>query len=102
MKNSEDYTLNLWPWERGEKPYFTNEEGFEWYIEKDLTKQCQTERLKLPAINMVVFLVAKNNEPLERVLMDVKTEQIVYSSTSLEEMAVHIDWLKLVKQKNDG
>lgn len=26
------------PWERGEKPYYINELGFEWYVDKELTR----------------------------------------------------------------
>ena len=83
--------LNFFPWDKGEKPYFVNEEGFEWYIDEALTKYPQRQSLDL-----VCFYV-KKDKLLTRVLMD-KKNNILHEDTSFEGMGCHIDMLKLVKK----
>lgn len=85
--------IKIFPWDFGEKPYWVNpENGIEWYIDKDTTKWCTRKTLnKLPKLNAVVFLVAKREGdkiiPLNRTLIDVKTNAILAEETSLEVIA---------------
>lgn len=92
--------FKLFPWENGEKPYWVNpENGIEWYIDKDTTEWCTRERNNLKKLNAVVFYVCVKNKnkinPLERVLIDVKTNAPLASETSVEVMCAKIDMLRL-------
>lgn len=67
------------PWERGEKPYFVNEEGWEWYVNKDLTKYAQKDDHlwgggKHPKLEYVAFTLRKGDEIA---YMLIGTDQIV-------------------------
>lgn len=92
--------FKLFPWENGEEPYWVNpENGIEWYIDKDTTEWCTRERNNLKKLNAVVFYVCVKNKnkinPLERVLIDVKTSAALASETSVEVMCAKIDMLRL-------
>lgn len=87
-----------WPWENGVEPDFVNEEGFEWYINKGLTKWATAKRDGSTPIEAVVFLVAKDNDPKTyAIVMDGK---LVYDSMVMENVACHIDMLRLVAGKD--
>ena len=83
--------MKIFPWERGEKPYFTNEEGFDWYIDELLTN-------KAKEINAMCFYVVKNKKPITKILIDKETNNVLYEHTNLESMACHIDMLRMSKQ----
>jgi len=70
--------LELFPWDRNEKPYFINPEGFEWYIDKDIQRWINRDTESAPKLeNVYAFLVRKGNE-IDRVLINDK-QQVIYS-----------------------
>ena len=83
--------MNIFPWERNEKPYFIDGD-FKWYIDKMLNDHAEK-------IDAMCFIVAKNNEPSTRVLIDKKTNNILYEHKNFESMACHIDMLYLALHK---
>jgi len=86
------------PWEKGEKPYFTNAEGFEWYVDKETTEWAHRKDQHGTKLENIVGFFVRKGKFAERVLMDKEINQIVYSSTSLEAVAYHIDALKALKR----
>ena len=96
MNAGGDMDLNLYPWDNQEKAYWINpENGLEWYVDQSTTRYCKKKKLKA-----IVFIVAERKEgnvkPLERVLIDKKTNKPIASETSLEAMAIKIDMLSIV------
>lgn len=95
--------LKLFPWDNDEQPYWINpENGIEWYIDKDTTKWCTRETLNdLKKLDALVFYVCQRVDgkvdPIDRVLLDINTNEVLAVETSLEAMAVKIDWLRLQK-----
>jgi len=83
----------------GESPYYTSDTGFDWYLDTEVTRACTHKRLRLPPIQAVAFIIAKDNVPYERVLVDIDTNEPLYSTTILEDMYVHIDMLRLANSK---
>jgi len=91
--------INKWkffPWENGEKPVLVNEEGFEWYLDKDCT-QWATKWMgnNNPPLKANCFF-AKRGEEVTRVLID-KNQNILHHDTSLEGMCAKIDVLRLLE-----
>jgi len=75
--------LLFYPWENGEKPYFVNEEGYEWYVNKNLTQFAQKDDYlwgggKHPKLEYVAFTVRKG-------------EEIVYLLLGQNQLVVDID-----------
>lgn len=68
-------TITSFPWENNEKPYFVNEQGFEWYIDKETTNYAKPLK--------VVCFFCKKKEFMTRVLLNENGDEI-YSDTSLE------------------
>jgi len=99
--DTNDTFLPIFPWDNNEKPFWINpDNGYEWYVENSLTKYCNNKRLNnLKPINAICFFVVKvkNNQriPMERVLIDKNTNEVIHTDTSLEGMACKIDWLRL-------
>lgn len=89
------FKLEEFPWEKGEKPFFTNEEGFDWYVDKKLTEYCMKPPDPLQPLNAVCFFVVKNNNLEGRVLIDKKTNKVIGENLSLESMLYKIDFLRL-------
>jgi hypothetical protein len=94
--------LFSFPWEAGEKPYFVNDDGFEWYIDKDSTKYCYADMAdgtKSPLKEMGVgcFFV-KKDKYISRVMID-KNQNILADETSWEGLLYKIDFLKLAFKK---
>ena len=93
--------LKLFPWDNDEKPYWVNpENGLEWYVDKSTTEWCKKEHINgWKKLNAVVFYVAERKDgkvsPLERVLIDAKTNEPLAAETSLEAMAVKIDMIRM-------
>lgn len=99
-------TLKLFPWDNGISPYWINPENqLEWYVDKSTTEWCTRDMLnKSPKLQALCFFVCQRTddkiEPISRVLIDKKTNQIIAEETSLEAMAVKIDMFRLAKSKN--
>lgn len=93
--------LKLFPWDNDEKPYWVSpENGLEWYVDESTTKQCKRDHVNgWKQLNAVVFYVAERKDgkvsPLERVLIDSKTNEPLAVETSLEGMAVKIDMIRM-------
>jgi hypothetical protein len=94
--------LKLFPWDKDEKPYWINpENGLEWYVDKSTTEWCKRGHINgWKKLNAVVFYVADKKEdgkvyPLERVLIDADTNEVLAAETSLEAMAVKIDMIRM-------
>ena len=97
--------MKIWPWDFGEEPFWTNpENGYEWYVEKDLTNSCTAWRPNnIAPLKAVSFIVVKVEDgkriPVIRVLIDKDTTEVLHEDTTLEGMACKIDWLRLAKSK---
>jgi len=94
--------LKLWPWEKGEKPYWVNpENGLEWYHDKTVTDWARGNDPK-PKLNAVGFIIAERDEdtinPQVRVLLDGETNEVLHQTESLEGMAIFIDLFKITKE----
>lgn len=97
---AEEFKLKLWPWDdEGATPYFTNEEGIEWWTDKETTNWAHREDQHGTTLkNIVGFILRKDKKPETRVLMDKESNQVVYANTLLEAVACHIDMLKASKR----
>jgi len=100
--------LNIFPWDRKEKPYWINpENGLEWYIDKLVTSWCINEKVgDLPKLNAVCFIVVEKNEkgernPISRVLINKETNDVLADETSLEAMGAKIDMIRVSKTSAD-
>lgn len=88
-------TIKIFPWEKGEKPYFINDDGFHWYIQKEMTEWCNRQNINnSPPIKAVCFLVAKNNKPEAYVLID-KNNNILHVDNTMDGMGCKIDILRI-------
>jgi len=93
--------LKLFPWENDKKPYWVNpDNGIEWYVDEETTKWCKQDHINgWRKLKAVVFYVAERKDdnviPLERVLIDEKTNDVLAIETSLEAMAFKIDMLRM-------
>ncbi len=102
-KDTSEPFFKFFPWEQGETPYWINpENGILWYVDKETTRCCNRETLhNLPTLDAVVFYVCENKDgkinPLDRILIDKVTNEVLHVDTSLEGMACKIDFLRLEK-----
>lgn len=90
-----------WPWELGQNPYWVNpENGYEWYVDKLVTSWCK--RGNLPELDAVAFVVAERKEgklnPISRVLVDKKTNNVIGESMLIEGISTRITMLRASKQ----
>lgn len=76
-----------WPWENGIKPYFTNKEGFEWYVDKGMNSYIKIKELK----DVYAFIV-KKGELIDRVLIS-GDQRVIHSGGSYEDVSCKIDIL---------
>ena len=90
----EEIQFKFFPWENGESPYFTNEEGFDWYIDKMLTDYARRKSDGSVPLKAVCFFVVKDGELMSRVLVG-EQQNILHEDNSLEGMSVKIDILRL-------
>lgn len=99
---SDEFKLKLFPWDdEGTKPFFTNSEGIEWWVEKETTQWANRENEHgISLKNIVGFILRKDGNPLTRVLMDKETDEVIYENTGLEAIACYISMLKTVKLYN--
>ena len=72
-----------------------------WWIAQSLTDWAQQESItgiRLP--NIVAYLVKlKIDNKLSYILVDNEKREVIYESHNYEQVAVHIDMLKVLKQK---
>jgi hypothetical protein len=83
--------------------YFESE-THEWFNDKSSTTYAQTNNgLNTDALKNIYCFVLRNKqtEEYDRVVMDSKTNQIIFNSKSLEELSFFIDQLKIIKRFED-
>jgi hypothetical protein len=78
-------------------------ETHEWFHDKTSTQYAQSDNgLHKDALKNIFCFVTRNKETGEydRVMMDSKTNEIIFDTKSLEVMAFEIDKLKVAKRFN--
>jgi hypothetical protein len=77
-------------------------ETHEWFHDKVNTQYARTDNgLNKDALNIVCFVVRnKETGEYDRVAMDSKTNEVIYSTKVLEDMGFFIDRLKVAKRFN--
>jgi|GEM_PF-3018914 len=89
--------FNLFPWDNGVDPYFVNDEGFEWYIDKDITDWATKDTdTGIKGLKGVMCFFVKKGDDINRVLIN-DQQQILADDRSLEQICVKIDLMKIVK-----
>ena len=76
-------------------------ETHEWFHDKSSTTYAQTDNgLNSDALKNIYCFVTRNKETGEydRVMMDSKTNEVIFDTKSLEVMAFEIDKLKVMKR----
>lgn len=76
-------------------------ESHEWFHDKSSTHYSQTNNgLHKDALKNIFCFVTRNKKTGEydRVVMDSKTNEVIYSSKSLEDISFFIDRLKIQKR----
>ena len=87
--------FRLFPWENDEKPYFVNDEGFEWYLDKDTNNWLKKDMENgVNGIKDMACFFVKKGEDVTRVLID-SNQKIIKSDKSWESMLCYIDIIKL-------
>jgi len=95
-EEKDDFFFKFFPWEREEKPYFVNPEGFEWYIEKELLRYIRNEDRKGIKIDDIYPFFVRKGDDIIRVIID-GNQKILYESKSYESVLAYVDTLKLKK-----
>ncbi len=91
------------PWDIGEKPVLINDEGYEWYLDRDFTKYAREEDIHgNSGLKYVVCYFIKKGEYINRAIVDNEINVILYSSQLLESIAAHIDFMKMAEGKAIG
>jgi hypothetical protein len=75
----------------------------EWFHDKSSTNYAQTDNgLNKDALKNIHCFVTRNKATGEydRVMMDSKTNQVIFDTKSLEQMAFEIDRMKVMKRFN--
>ena len=95
--------MNIFPWERGEAPYWVNpENGIHWYVADALTEWCYRESLNAPPLEATVMYVAEKREgkirPLSHVLLECETNAVLADTQSVEALCVKIDAIRLANK----
>lgn len=89
--------LKLFPWDKGEKPYFVNEKGFEWYVDKDTQRWVNKETPSGYKLKNVFAFYIKKDDYINRVLIN-NNQEIIYENTNLEALCTYIDFLKFANE----
>ena len=81
---------------------FWESETHEWFHDKTSTQYAQSQGIHDDALPHIRCFVTRNKATGEydRVMMDVGTNEIIYDTKVLEEMAGAIDKLKIAKRFN--
>jgi hypothetical protein len=80
--------------------YFESE-THEWFYDKTSTQYAQSDKgLNKDALKNIFCFITRNKETGEydRVMMDSKTNEIIFNTKSLEVMGFEIDKLKIMKR----
>lgn len=79
-----------------QEPDFVNEEGFEWYLDKYLTKWCNNTYRPGKPLNAHAYLVVKNDKSISYVVIQGK--EVIADNKSFEAILSKIDILRLVEE----
>ena len=93
--------FGIFPWDKeGAVPYFMNEKNIEWWFDESATKWAH-EDMPVPGVkgvkNLIVFILRQDGKPLTRIVMDAKTNEVIYENQSLEGIACWLDVYKATK-----
>lgn len=88
------------PWENNEKPAFVNEQGFEWYPDRESTRYARQKNSSGISLKNVYVFYVKKEEDITRVIIDDK-QNVLANNKNLEQIGFEIDKLKLLKQTGD-
>lgn len=88
-----DPIFKFFPWDKGEKPHFINEEGYEWYKDLDMTNYARQGK---GGLKKAMCFFIKKGEFVTRGIID--DGKLVADAQGLEDMAVKIDCLKMLNQ----
>jgi hypothetical protein len=89
--------LGIWPWEsEGSKPFHTNEEGFEWWLDDSMQRYIDQDFPK-PKLKDTMACLVRKGDDVTRVIINDKQE-LLYSNKSLEAVACWVDMAKTKQQ----
>ena len=87
--------LKLFPWENDVKPYFVNEEGFEWYLDNETNSWIRRDLANgVKGIKNIVCFFVRKGDTLTRILIG-ENQKVIYEHTNWESMLAYIDILKV-------
>lgn len=96
--------LSFFPWDHGKKPYFINEQGYEWYIDKFCTDHATKDDAlwgggtRRGLRNVAAFFVRKGDE-VRSVLINSKQDVVIEGNNSID-LWNKIDQLKIRQHFN--
>ncbi len=90
-----------YPWENGEKLFFTNDEGYEWYMNEYDTEWAHSADSFGTTLPNLICIYIRKGDFATRGMMDKITNELIYTDTSMEGIAVKIDMLKFIKRCDD-
>ena len=77
---------------------FWESDTHEWFNNKSTTTYAQIKNSQGISLKLTSFVVRnKETGDYNYVLMDNETNELIYDSTSLEKLGVHIDMMKAIK-----
>lgn len=90
-------TLFKFPWDCGKDPYFTNAEGWSWYVDSEMSKYSNKAIGDTPGLKNIYAFYVKKDKDIVRVLID-NQQNIIWEGTNLEAQACFIDALKIARR----
>lgn len=106
MSTKEDKfsSIAFFPWDQGKDPDWVNpENGYMWYVDYDMTDYANNpDKSTGKPLNAICFYVCSKDDndgvqPVSRVLIDRKSNDVLHDDTSLEGMAIKIDMFRFIK-----
>lgn len=94
--------FEVFPWDKeGSKPYYVNEQGYEWWIDTSSTDYARSDTRPGHPLKAICFYVRKDGRALSRVLIDENTNDVLADEQNLEALAVKIDILRFHESDGD-
>jgi len=78
---------NIW---EDKEPDFVNEKGVKWWFDEDTTRYGKLPHYK-------VFFI-QDKSYLSWVIIDYRTNKVVYESQGIEDICVHLEMLRLMEE----
>lgn len=82
------------PWELGEKPYFVNELGNEWYLDDITNKEIKSRKLKM---QIVCFFLRTTEGIITRLLIDDK-QHVLMETNNWEAILHRLDAYEILEK----